>query len=136
MGQTRRAWAMLLVSAAMVTTVAVWTAAQPSERTVKIGLFARSNPATSSDGEMRRAAELAVLEEGEALQRLGVRVELLALEESAEAWAPSKFAQEGVAFVVFGHVSPPLLHRLADEVSAANTAVVTLASERASTDEP
>jgi ABC-type branched-subunit amino acid transport system substrate-binding protein len=130
-----RARVVLLLGLVATTSVAVWAAAQTAERTVKIGLLTLSDPSTPLPAALRNAAQLAVDEEAEALRPLGIKVELLVHDDWAAPWVPGQVAQEGIPFMVVGFPRPPQLYQLAHGVAPTNTAIVTLATERAVTDQ-
>jgi hypothetical protein len=80
-----------------------------------------------------------VEEQAEALQALGLRIELLLHDEAAARWESGREGQrlaelERVPLALIGLVRPSQLYRLAHGVRETQTAILTLTLDRAFTD--
>jgi len=103
----------------LLSLVTVWAMAQPSERTIKSAVVASlAGPATQLGGIVHRAAQLAVEEQAQAIQALGLRIELLAHDAKAYRWEVGREGQplrdpERVPLALIGLARPSQLYRLA-----------------------
>src|SRR5262245_61064655 len=96
-GRRMRHWKQVHVVGSIslvMTLAAVWVLAQPSERTIKVAVVGSLLASeTRIGGLLQKGAQLAVEEQAEAMQALGLRIELLVHDATAYRWEAGREGQ-------------------------------------------